>query len=297
MNRTIQQIRDAEIQRQLDRCIDVHQRVDAALGTCRGNRLELTNRGIAQAAGEVGNHEDMIRLGDFTGLGIVFVDRGEFITQIFLHHPFHVVGQECESFFDLTRIGPNAFADELFVVVGQMHEAREILPQRHRIDDRKPQLSRGNSREETKHHDFQQFRGNSAPRPLRGDHHARLLVERHPRGKHQLSLCGNKPRVLRDTILDSLQWQLAAPELDHGGNRRRSRPILPGGVIPIGEELVTRHLHGVEFRSDVLKSKMPAISHLFPVGGVPRLCRGCALRVSRFIGLPGGLPIVGELIQ
>ena len=45
-----------------------------------------------------------------------------------------------EALFDLTGLGPDARAHQLFVEIGQMHERGEILPQSDWVDHREPDL-------------------------------------------------------------------------------------------------------------------------------------------------------------
>ena len=85
--------------------------------------------------GEIGNHQEAIRLGQLAGLGVVIVDGGEFVAQVFLDDRFHVLGQVGQPLLDLIGFGPDAAADEGFVVVGQVHEPGEVLAEADGVDE------------------------------------------------------------------------------------------------------------------------------------------------------------------
>ena len=68
--------------------------------------------------------------------------------------------------FDVLRLGPDAVGDELLVVVGQVHEAGEVLAQADRVDDREPHLARRNGREQPQHHRLHGSMARRRPSPV-----------------------------------------------------------------------------------------------------------------------------------
>ena len=82
----------------------------------------LARRAIASVLkfdGEIGDDEKAIRLGELAGLGVVIVDGGELVAQIFLDDRLHVLLEIGEPLIDLFAIGEDATADERFVVIAQ----------------------------------------------------------------------------------------------------------------------------------------------------------------------------------
>ena len=61
-----------------------------------------------------------------------------------------MLGQVGQPLLDLHRLGPDAMADQGLVVVGQVHERGEILPEPDGIDDRQPDLAGRHGREQAR---------------------------------------------------------------------------------------------------------------------------------------------------
>ena len=93
--------------------------------------------------------------GQLARLGVVIIDGLELIPQIFLDDRFHVLGQVGQLLVDLILAGPDAPADQRIVVVGQMHEPREILAQTDWIDNGEPHAAGGKAGEQSRHHHLQ----------------------------------------------------------------------------------------------------------------------------------------------
>ena len=114
----------------------------------------LTSRRHASSAevhGKVGDDQHAKWLGDLAGLGVVLFDRLVLIAQILLNHRLHVSSHVGEPLLDLLLLGPDPRADELLVVVGQVHEGREVLAQADGIDDGEAKLARRNGGQQPKH--------------------------------------------------------------------------------------------------------------------------------------------------
>ncbi len=109
---------------------------------------------------EIGNDQNAEGFRNLAGLYVVFLDRFELTAQILLNHVLHVRGQIGKAFFDLLLFRPDAGADQRFVEIGQVHEARKIIAQTDRIDHRKLYLSRGHGREKPQHYRLHRLHGN-----------------------------------------------------------------------------------------------------------------------------------------
>ena len=84
----------------------------------------------------------MVFLGDGAGVGIVFGDGRVFVAQIHLNDLLHVVIQFGEFLFDLLRLSPDAAVDVAGFVIGQVHDAGEILAKADGIKDGEADFAR-----------------------------------------------------------------------------------------------------------------------------------------------------------
>ena len=76
------------------------------------------------------------------GLGVVFGDGFVFVAEIHLDDLFHVFVQLRQLFLELVGLCPDAAVDVALLVIGQVHEAGEILAEADRIKNGEIQLAR-----------------------------------------------------------------------------------------------------------------------------------------------------------
>ena len=133
---------EGEVRRHRVLGVDRNDRVNATPRAAGGDAREATGAGLGEIRREVADDDEPVGLGHL-GVGVVGTDRGVFVAQILLDHQFHLLGDVGEPLLDLLRLGPDPAGDKELVVIGQMHEAGEVLPQPERIDDREPGLAGG----------------------------------------------------------------------------------------------------------------------------------------------------------
>ena len=102
-------------------------------------------------AGEVGDDQHAVGLGDLLGDGVVLLDRGVLVAQVLLRHRLHVDGQVGQPLLDLARVGPDLVGHERTVEVGQVHERAEVAADADRVDDREPDLARRQAGQQAEH--------------------------------------------------------------------------------------------------------------------------------------------------
>ena len=92
----------------------------------------------------------MILFGDGTRLGVVLGNRLVFVAQVHLDDFFHVLAQLRELFLHLVGLGPDAAVDVALFVIGQVHQAGEILAEPDRVKNGEAEFSRRRGREQAK---------------------------------------------------------------------------------------------------------------------------------------------------
>ena len=127
------------------RLLGIHddERIDAAARPGTRQADEPARRVLAEVDREMRDDQEVKRLRDLAGLSVVLGQGFVLIAQILLQHVFHVNREVREPFVDLRRLGPDAAIDELFVVVGQVHEGGEIFAAANRIDNGATNLAGG----------------------------------------------------------------------------------------------------------------------------------------------------------
>lgn len=125
--------------------------VYTAPGSAGGDAEEALGGEVAEGRGEIGHDDEVIFLGDVAGLLVVFGDGRVFIAEIHLDDFLHVLVQVGEALFDLRGLRPDAAVDQMFRVVGQVHDAGETLAQADRVDDRETDLSGRRGGEQAQH--------------------------------------------------------------------------------------------------------------------------------------------------
>ncbi len=129
------QVRDVEIPRHGKPRIRADQGANAT-GWAAARHADETLCGIGRkVCWKVGDHQHPVWLRHFTGCLVVVFNRLVLIPQIFLDHACYVIGQIGEALFDLYRLRPNLGIDELFIVIGQVHERGKVIAQPDRVDD------------------------------------------------------------------------------------------------------------------------------------------------------------------
>ena len=135
--------------------IDADQRVHPAARARAGDAQQVAHGRFGEVERKIRHDQDAERLGHFAGMLVVVFDRLEFVSQVFLNDVGHVRREVAQPLLDLLRLGPDLVRDEQFVVIGQVHEAGEVLAQAHRVDDREPHLARRNGHQVAQHHRLQ----------------------------------------------------------------------------------------------------------------------------------------------
>ena len=128
-----------------------HQCVDPAAGSRLGDAGQSLPGVLGQVRGEIRHHQEVVGLGDLAGGGVVLVDGFVFVAEIGLDDILHVFGEIVELLLDVAGLGPDLLDHRQFVMVREVHEAREALPQSHGIDHREPRLSGGQRHQQAKH--------------------------------------------------------------------------------------------------------------------------------------------------
>src|SRR5439155_18430269 len=113
---------------------------------------EPARGGLGEVGREIRDYDDAKRLGNLTRLGVILLDRVEFVAQILLNHVLHVLGQIGQPLIDVLRLRPDPISNHRLVEIRQVHEAGEVLAQSHGIDDRETDFAGWHTREKTQHH-------------------------------------------------------------------------------------------------------------------------------------------------
>ena len=160
--------------------VPVNEREHTAARPARGDALEPPRGDFAEAGGEIRHDKEVILFRHAAGPRVVVGDRRVFAAEIHLDHFLDVLVQLGEPLLDLVCLRPDAAVDEAFLVIGKMHQAGEILPERHRIHDGKSDLPRRHRGEHAEHEIIQNVRGGGRGR-LPGFKQQRSLVRKSQR--------------------------------------------------------------------------------------------------------------------
>ncbi len=153
--------------------VDAEQDLHAAARPARGDAQQTARGGLGKAGRKVGHDQHAKGLGHFARGVVVRLDGGKLVAQILLDHRLDMLGQIGQALLDLCRLGPDAMADECFVVIGQVHEGSEILAEAHRVDDRQTYLARRHRGEQAQQHQLKERNRDLAHRAVRLDEHRR----------------------------------------------------------------------------------------------------------------------------
>ena len=135
-------VRPGRIRRARLALVPMDEREDAAARAAGGDAPQALGRGVAEIHREIGDDQEMIFLRDAAGLLVVFGDGRVFVAQIHLDDLFHVLVQLGELFLDLVALRPDAAVDEAVLVIGEVHEAGEVLAEADRVEDGEAELAR-----------------------------------------------------------------------------------------------------------------------------------------------------------
>ena len=72
---------------------------------------------------------------------VVLLDGLKLIAEILLDHVFHVRREVGQALLDMWQLGPDPAGDQLFIVIGEVHERGEVLPQAYGVDDGETDLA------------------------------------------------------------------------------------------------------------------------------------------------------------
>ena len=107
----------------------------------------------------------------------------ELVAEVLLDDVLHVLGQVGQPLLDVRAVGPDARADQGLVVVGQVHEAGEVLAQPDRVDDREAHPP-GRQRGQQPGHDRLQERDGLPRAPADRSDQQRAAMRKGQHGRH-----------------------------------------------------------------------------------------------------------------
>ena len=234
-----------------------------------GDDAEQTSHGqIAEVDREIGDDEVMVRLGDATGLLVVFGNGGVFVAEVELGHFFDVLVQLAETLFDMFGLGPDSPVDQAFLVIGQVHESGEALPEVMGIENGEEHPARRRDGEQSQHEIIKRADGEVAPGVL-GFNQDRTPVGR-GEGEHQGKRKASRPgqgqaRVTRQAPGKLFHVHVHARKWRGGEKFGRGLPAIPGRGAPLGEELFCALAGGCEVVVDGPGRRLPFGFERLPV--------------------------------
>ena len=159
VDRVVGKLRQPDAPRQLLPGVPVDQGVYAAAGATGEDAGQAAGRRVTEVGGKVTHHHEAVGLGDLARVPVVLRDRLVFIAQVLLDDVLHVLGKIGETLLDVPCLRPDLAADQLIVVVGQVHEARKVLTEPDGIQDREADLSRRDGNQQPHHDGLQRLHG------------------------------------------------------------------------------------------------------------------------------------------
>ena len=302
------ELRKAEIGRHRRLRVDRHDEIDAAAGAAGGDARQPPGARFGEVRRKIGDDDEPIGLRHF-GDGVVIADRGVFVAEVFLDHHLHLFGDVGEPLLDLLRLGPDAVGDEQFVVIGEMHEARELLAEPQGVDDREPTLPRRNAGGDAEHERVHHVGGRFLLVGRGLDQERCMLRKRHERRLGPGDRAeGVELGVGRHSARDLFERQGLGAEPQPRRGLRGQGHRLVGELGPRakgrGVDLVDGVIHGRRRRAGVA----PAVGHLPPAVVAARGDGGEAFGAGHFEPLeilpargfercqPGWILLVGRLL-
>ena len=116
--------------------VPMHQRINPAALAARRDAHQPARGKVGEVGREIRDHEEVVRLSDAPGLLVVFGDCFKLIAQIQLRDFLDVLVQLREALFDVFGLRPDALIDEAILVIRQVHQAGETLPEIKRVENR-----------------------------------------------------------------------------------------------------------------------------------------------------------------
>ena len=145
----------------------MNQGVHAAPGSAADDAEEAPDRQVAEVHREIGDDQEVVRLGDSAGLCVEFRDGGVLVAEVKLGDFFDVLVQLNEPLLDVFGLRPDAAIDQAVLVIGQVHEAGEALAEAHGIQDGKHDATGRRNGEQPQHQVVKRSDGQVASRILR----------------------------------------------------------------------------------------------------------------------------------
>ena len=132
--------------------VPVKQQEHAAAGSARRDAEQALAGGLAEVDWEIGHHEQLVGLGDASGLCVVVGDGGVLVAQVELGDLLDVLVQIGETLLDVVRLSPDPTIDQAVFVIGQVHQPRKGLSQSDWVQDREQHASRRRAHEQPQDH-------------------------------------------------------------------------------------------------------------------------------------------------
>ena len=120
----------------------MNEHIHPAARPAGGDAQQPLGGGLREVRREIRHDQEVILLRNHARLLVVFRDGGILVAQIHLDDLLHVLVQVGQLLLDLARLRPDAAVDDLLLVVGQVHDAGEVLPQAHGVKDGEVQPAR-----------------------------------------------------------------------------------------------------------------------------------------------------------
>ena len=179
---------------------------------------------------------------------------------------------------DVGRLRPDAARHQQVVVVGQVHEGREILAESDRVENGEAHLARRDARQQPIHHGLQRVHRLRTAGVLRQEQHRSTIRER-ANGRQGEVGHGFQPQgragvaavVEGDQFRDLLLSDGDFTELQHGRRGGGRRPVGPARVGPRGEQPIASGSHGVHGRALLGDGPPPLVRHHLPAALVAAL--------------------------
>ena len=227
--------------------VPVDQREDAAAWAADGDALQACSSRVTEARGEVGDDEEVILLRHAASLLVVFRDRRILVAQIHLDDLFNVLVHLREPLFDLVALRPDAAVDEAFLIIGDVHEAGEVLTKPDRINDGERDLAGRRGGQQAEDDVVEGVDLRRAAGLVRFKQQRALLRESEREREGQLCRTGqSQTRVLRQAIGVAGEIQIQVCKLGRGFEMRRRFPAIDQLGTPFRElrqERCIEHIH------------------------------------------------------
>ncbi len=247
--------------------IPMDEREDAAARAAAGDALQPLHRDLAEVRREVRDDEEVVFFRDAAGLLVVFGDRRVFVAQIHLDDLLDVLAQLGEPLLDLVALRPDAAVDEAFLVVGEVHQAGEVLAEPDRVDDGERELARRRGRKQAEDDVVQRTEHRGAAGVFGFKKERTVVGERQRKRKRNLRRAGErKARTFRESLGIFREIHVDAREF-YGGRKVGGRiPRLDIALIPRGKTHRGRGVHRFDVAVDRSDVALPVRFERIPSG-------------------------------